>query len=72
MTRQAGDFLSAFSCLGLQASAFSSVAHACEVATVAEQSGAMEVHTPNGRTFTDASAPQETVPVPLADSSAQS
>ena len=72
MTRQAGDFLSAFSCFGLQASAFSRSVHACEVATVAAQSDAMEVHTPRGVTFTDASAPHDTVPVPFADSAAQS
>ena len=72
MTRQAGNFMSAYSWSALQASAFCAVVHACEVATVAEQSAVREVHTPRGLMATDPSAPQETVPVPFADSAVQS
>ena len=64
-----GVFRSALYAAGLQASAVSFVAHVCEVATVAVQSGAIDVQTPSAVVTTPAS-PQETAPVPLADSCA--
>ena len=70
MTRHSGDFMAVFSCFVLQAAAFSSAVHVCEVITVAEQSGWIDVQTPIGLTETEPSV-QDTVPVPFADSGMQ-